>query len=54
LPLRIDGCRNLLFANAFFYRFVSSFVHAPYAVTVTDSREFRQRAEDPNRDTAKL
>lgn len=43
LPLEIDSCDNLLFANTFFYRVVSSFVPAPYAITVEDSTGIRFR-----------
>ncbi|MEQ8771111.1 MAG: glycosyl hydrolase family 28-related protein [Phycisphaerales bacterium] len=37
LPMKIDGCSDLLFANTFFYRVISSFTPAPHAVTVADS-----------------
>lgn len=43
LPLKINNCDNLLFANTFFYRVVSSFVPAPFAITVEDSTDVRFR-----------
>ncbi len=43
LPLKIEGCNNLLFANTFCYRVVSSFVPAPFAITVADSSDIRFR-----------
>ncbi len=43
LPLKIDGCSDLLFANTFFYRVISSFTPAPHAVTVADSKNVRFR-----------
>ena len=43
LPLEIDRCSNLQFANTFFYRVVSCFVPFPYAVKVSDSRNIRFR-----------
>ncbi len=41
LPLEIDGCSNITFANTLFYRVVSSYVPFPYAVKVTASRDIR-------------
>jgi sugar lactone lactonase YvrE len=43
LPLKIEGCSDLLFANTFFYRVISSFTPAPYAITVADSERVRFR-----------
>jgi sugar lactone lactonase YvrE len=43
LPLRIENCRHLLFANTFFYRVVSSFVPQPYAIRVSGSSDVRLR-----------
>jgi hypothetical protein len=43
LPLEIDGCSNVAFANTYFYRVVSSTVPFPYAVKVSDSRDIRFR-----------
>jgi len=43
LPLEIDRCSNLQFANTFFYRVVSCFVPFPYAVKVSDSSDIRFR-----------
>jgi sugar lactone lactonase YvrE len=43
LPLKIDRCSNLLFANTFFYRVISSFTPAPHAVTVAGSKNIRMR-----------
>ncbi|MFG0307536.1 MAG: glycosyl hydrolase family 28-related protein [Phycisphaerales bacterium JB040] len=43
LPLEITGSADLLFANTFFYRVVSSLVPSPNAVTVDDSTDVRFR-----------
>jgi len=43
LPLEIDHASNLLFANTFFYRVVSSFVPFPHAIKVSNSKEIRFR-----------
>ncbi|MDX9912821.1 MAG: glycosyl hydrolase family 28-related protein, partial [Phycisphaerales bacterium] len=43
LPLKIDRCTDLLFANTFFYRVISCFVPAPHAITVVDSANVRFR-----------
>jgi hypothetical protein len=43
LPLQIENCRNLQFANTFFYRVVSSFVPSPSAVSVNNSSDIRFR-----------
>jgi hypothetical protein len=43
LPLRIDGCSNLLFANTFFYRVISSHTPVPHAITVANSTDIRFR-----------
>ena len=43
LPLKIDGCSDLLFANTFFYRVISSHTPVPHAITVADSMEIRFR-----------
>jgi len=43
LPLRIENCRDLLFANTFFYRVVSSFVPGPCAINLKDSAGIRFR-----------
>ncbi len=43
LPLEIDNASNLLFANMFFYRVISSFVPFPYAVKISDSHDIRFR-----------
>ncbi len=43
LPLKINKSDNLLFANTFFYRVVSSFVPAPFAIMVEDSTGVRFR-----------
>ena len=43
LPLQIDGCSNLRFANTFFYRVVSCFVPYPFAVGVRNSSNIRFR-----------
>jgi sugar lactone lactonase YvrE len=43
LPLLIEHCHDLLFANTFFYRVVSCFVPHPNAITVRDSQDIRFR-----------
>jgi len=43
LPLEIESCSNIQFANTFFYRVVSCFVPFPYAVKVSDSSDIRFR-----------
>jgi sugar lactone lactonase YvrE len=43
LPLRIADSRDLLFANTFFYRVVSSFVPSPDAIRVETSQGIRLR-----------
>jgi sugar lactone lactonase YvrE len=43
LPLKIDGCSDLLFANTFFYRVISSDTPVPHAITVADSTDVRFR-----------
>jgi len=43
LPLEIENCSNLLFANTFFYRVVSSFIPHPCATSVKSSRGIRFR-----------
>lgn len=43
LPLKIDGCADLLFANTFFYRVISSHTPVPHAVAVEDSTDIRFR-----------
>jgi sugar lactone lactonase YvrE len=43
LPLEIENCHDLLFANTFFYRVVSCFVPYPCATTIRDVREVRFR-----------
>lgn len=43
LPLKIDGCTDLLFANTLLYRVISSFTPMPHAVTVADSAKIRFR-----------
>jgi sugar lactone lactonase YvrE len=43
LPLEIDDAQDLLFANTFFYRVISSWVPFPYAVKVSDSSNIRFR-----------
>jgi sugar lactone lactonase YvrE len=43
LPLRIENCSNLQFANTFFYRVVSCFVPHPHAVSVQKSRNIHFR-----------
>lgn len=43
LPLKIEDCRDLLFANTFFYRVVSCFVPSSHAATVAGSEAVRFR-----------
>ena len=43
LPLEIDRCSDIQFANTFFYRVVSCFVPFPYATKVSESRDIRFR-----------
>jgi len=43
LPLQIEHCSNLQFANTWFYRVISCFVPFPYATKVNDSRDIRFR-----------
>lgn len=43
LPLEIDRCSDVQFANTWFYRVISCFVPFPYATKVTDSRDIRFR-----------
>ena len=43
LPMKIEGCSDLLFANTFFYRVISSHTPVPHAVTVAGSTEIRFR-----------
>jgi sugar lactone lactonase YvrE len=43
LPLQIENGRDLLFANTFFYRVVSSFVPYPCAIRVRNARDLRFR-----------
>jgi sugar lactone lactonase YvrE/polygalacturonase len=43
LPLEIDRCRDLQFANTWFYRVISCFVPFPQAVKVNESRDVRFR-----------
>ena len=43
LPLKIEGCSDLLFANTFFYRVISSDTPVPHAITVADSTDVRFR-----------
>ena len=43
LPLQIESCRDLLFANTFFYRVVSCFVPYPCATSVRDASDIRFR-----------
>jgi sugar lactone lactonase YvrE len=43
LPLEIVNCSNLTFANALFYRVVSSYTAFPYAVRVANSKDIRFR-----------
>jgi sugar lactone lactonase YvrE len=43
LPLEIDRCSDIQFANTFFYRVISCFVPFPYATKVSESRDVRFR-----------
>ncbi len=43
LPLEIDRCSDIQFANTFFYRVISCFVPFPYATKVSESRDIRFR-----------
>jgi len=43
LPLQIEDCHDLQFANTFFYRVVSCFVPYPCAASVRDVRDVRFR-----------
>lgn len=43
LPMKIDGCSDLLFANTFFYRVISSHTPVRHAMTVADSTDIRFR-----------
>lgn len=43
LPLQIDRCSDLLFANTFFYRVISCFVPYPHATRIRESRDIRFR-----------
>ena len=43
LPLKIEGCSDLLLANTFFYRVISSHTPVRHAVTVADSTDIRFR-----------
>jgi hypothetical protein len=43
LPLQIENCRNLQFANTFFYRVVSSFVPSACAASVHNSSDIHFR-----------
>ncbi len=43
LPLEIDRCSNVQFANLWFYRVISCFVPFPYATKVSESRDIRFR-----------
>ncbi len=43
LPMKIEGCSDLLFANTFFYRVISSHTPVRHAVTVADSTDVRFR-----------
>ena len=43
LPMKIERCSDLLFANTFFYRVISSHTPVPHAVTVADSTDIRFR-----------
>jgi sugar lactone lactonase YvrE len=43
LPLQIDRCSDLLFANTFFYRVISCFVPYPHATRISESRDIRFR-----------
>ena len=43
LPVEIDGCSNLTFANYHAYRVISSYQPFPYAIRITDSNNIRFR-----------
>ncbi len=43
LPMKIESSSNLLFANTFFYRVISSHTPFPHAITVADSTDIRFR-----------
>ncbi|MCL5282211.1 MAG: SMP-30/gluconolactonase/LRE family protein [Planctomycetes bacterium] len=43
LPLEINRCSDLQFANTWFYRVISCFVPFPQATTIGDSRDIRFR-----------
>jgi sugar lactone lactonase YvrE len=43
LPLQIENCTQLLLANTFFYRVVSSFVPQTHAIEIRDSKDIRFR-----------
>jgi sugar lactone lactonase YvrE len=43
LPLEIDHCSGLQFANTWFYRVISCFVPFPYATQVSESHDIRFR-----------
>lgn len=43
LPLEIDGCSNLTFANSHIYRVISSYQPFPYAVKISNSKNIRFR-----------
>jgi hypothetical protein len=43
LPLEIDHCSDLTFANFHIYRVISSYQPFPYAIRISDSRDIRFR-----------
>ncbi len=43
LPLEIDRCSDLQFANTWFYRVISCFVPFPHATRISNSRDIRFR-----------
>jgi sugar lactone lactonase YvrE len=43
LPLQIDRCSDLLFANTFFYRVISCFVPFPHATRISESHDIHFR-----------
>jgi sugar lactone lactonase YvrE len=43
LPLEIDGCSDLTFANFHLYRVISSFQPFPYAIKIANSKNIRFR-----------
>ncbi len=43
LPLEIDHCSDLQFANTWFYRVISCFVPFPHATKISESRDIRFR-----------